>query len=108
MPMVGGQSSAVGSQSSVRIWLVKDLPLACEIAMSKFTRRTFLRVMALAATTSVAAACDMAAPQAGQPTPAPATSAPAAPPTSAATAVPVRLELAGGDADVWGWQRQVS
>jgi len=76
--------------------------------MSKLTRRTFLRLMALAATSSVAAACDMAAPQAGQPTQAPAPSAPAAAPTSAATAVPVRIELAGGDADVWGWQRQVT
>jgi len=76
--------------------------------MCRLTRRTFLRLCALTAAGSVAAACDLAAPQAGPPTQAPATSAPAAPPTSAPTAAPVRLELAGGDADVWAWRRQAT
>jgi cyclomaltodextrinase / maltogenic alpha-amylase / neopullulanase len=80
----------------------------------KLSRRAFLRTSACATTAAALAACDIGAPQpsAGQPSAAPATSPPAAsagPPTLAApTAVSVRVALAGGDADVWAWQRQVT
>src|SRR4051794_3378503 len=80
--------------------------------MHKLTRRQFLRISALAATGSAAAACDLAAPapQAVQPTlvSAPATSVLAATTVSAPLAAPVRLEIAGGDGDVWSWRRQVT
>jgi glycosidase len=82
----------------------------------KITRRAFLRISAFAATGAALAACDLAAPrpQAGQPTQgAAATSARPAeqtppPAAGAPTSAPARLELAGGDADVWAWNRHVT
>jgi glycosidase len=68
----------------------------------------------LTAAGPIIAACDAGAPEptTSQPTSMPAasapTAAPVAPPTSAPTAVPVLIELAGGDADVWAWQRQLT
>src|SRR5689334_11626990 len=79
--------------------------------MHTLNRRTFLHLMALAAAAPVAAACDMGAPQASAPTQAAPASAPSVPtvaPTTRSTAVPVRVQLAGGNADVWAWQRQVA
>jgi cyclomaltodextrinase len=76
--------------------------------MQKLNRRTFLRLVAATALAPVLAACDAGAaqPAAVQPTQAPI--APTAMPTAAPTAVPVRIELAGGDSDVWAWQREVT
>lgn len=69
------------------------------------TRRTFLRLAAATAIGSAVAACDTGAPEPAATQPA----APAAPAsTPAATAAPVQIALAGGDADVWAWQRQAS
>jgi glycosidase len=72
---------------------------------TKLTRRTFLRLVALTAAGPVLAACDSSAPEPAAALP---TDVPAAPPTGAPTAAPVRIELAGGDMEVWGWTRQVT
>jgi cyclomaltodextrinase / maltogenic alpha-amylase / neopullulanase len=76
--------------------------------MHTLDRRTFLRLAAGTAIGSVAAACDSGAqpPALIEPTPAAPTEAAPAAPTAAAA--PVRIALAGGDADVWAWQRQVT
>ncbi len=75
--------------------------------MSNVSRRSFLRLGALTAT-GFATACDVVAPQpqAAQPTQPPSPSPDLI--TRGPTAAPVRIELAGGDADVWTWQRAVT
>jgi cyclomaltodextrinase / maltogenic alpha-amylase / neopullulanase len=74
------------------------------MTLNKLNRRTFLRLAASTIGPAIAA-CD-----AGAQPPVVAQSTPPAAPTGtpSATATPVRIALAGGDADVWGWQRQVS
>jgi glycosidase len=72
-----------------------------------------LRLAATTAIGAVVAACETSAqPTASMPTPptlplAP-DATPAAGPTTAPTAAAVQIALAGGDADVWAWQRQVA
>src|SRR5215212_1592845 len=77
------------------------------MAMHTLNRRIFLRVAAATTIGSVVAACDPGTqqPVVIQPTLPPA---PTAAPTASATAAPVRIALAGGDADVWAWQRQIT
>jgi glycosidase len=69
------------------------------------SRRRFLQISALAVSGSVAAACDSGAPEPVAIAPTPAAAPSAAP--AAATATPAQIALAGGDTDVWAWQRQV-
>jgi glycosidase len=84
------------------------------MSIRKLTRRRFLWISALVSTGATLAACDLTAPPAAsQPTSPPSAESrrmegPTSPTSSIPTAVPMRIELSGGDADVWAWQRQVN
>lgn len=76
--------------------------------MSYLDRRSFLRLSAAAATGLVIAGCETGvAPPAARQSPQPSNSEPPSVPP-ATTAVPIPIALAGGDVDVWAWQREMT
>jgi glycosidase len=75
--------------------------------MGKISRRSFFRLGVLAAT-GYATGCDLHTPQPAATQPTPPSSPSLVRLEEDATAAPVRITLAGGDADVWAWQREVT
>ena len=103
---------SVLTQSSVLSPQHSDGPGA-KMKTAKLSRRRFLRGSALAAG-SIVTACDLTAPRPGENAEGIVETTSPRSPQSAVLSTPLpptpglRLEIAGGDREVWAWKRQVT